>query len=46
MEPSDCEECKTCIANPKYKCNRIPHPMSLKPKNQWTEEEKENFNIW
>lgn len=46
MEPSDCKECETCIANPKYKCNRIPHPMSLKPKNQWTEEEKENFRLW
>ena len=39
MEPGD-PRCDTCICNPniKYKCES--HPMSLKPKKDWTEEEK------
>lgn len=33
MEPTDCEECKTCCINPNYKFNYIPHPKSLLPRN-------------
>lgn len=44
-EPSYCEECQTCILNPKIKYNRVSHPMSLKPENQWTEEEKRECHI-
>lgn len=45
MEPSDCDKCKTCSINPKYTYNRENHPMSIKPKNEWTEEEKELYKI-
>ena len=44
MEPGD-ERCKLCLCNPKIRNMREPHPMSLKPKNQWTEEEKKLYNI-
>ena len=44
-EPSDCEACRLCTINPNYGYNRKPHPMSLKPKNQWTEEEKEKYEF-
>ena len=30
-EPSGCDECKTCIHNPKYKSNYVSHPKSLLP---------------
>lgn len=45
MEPGDHDLCKTCSCNPEIKFNRIPHPMSLKPHNQWTEEEKEKYKL-
>ena len=32
-EPSGCDECKTCIHNPKYKSNYVNHPKSLLPRN-------------
>lgn len=44
MEPAN-EICKTCICNPKIKYNRVPHPMSIKPHNQWTEEEKKKYTL-
>lgn len=46
FEPSECNECKNCSLNPKLKFNRISHPMSLKPRNQWTKEEIEKYNIF
>ena len=45
-EPSECEKCNNCLANPKIKLNRETHPMALKPRNQWTEEEKKKYTIW
>ena len=44
MEPGN-EVCNTCLCNPKCKYKREPHPMSLKPKKDWTEEEKELYNL-
>ena len=44
MEPAN-EICETCICNPKIKYNRVPHPMSLKPRKDWTEEEKIKYNL-
>lgn len=44
-EPGDHACCETCFCNPKIKFNRIPHPMSLKPHNQWTKEEKEKYEL-
>ena len=44
MEPGD-ERCSTCICNPNMNYNREPHPMSIKPHNEWTEEEIEKFSI-
>ena len=32
-EPSGCDECQTCIHNPKYKSNYVSHPKSLLPMN-------------
>lgn len=45
MEPSDSEVCKNCLCNPKIKYNRETHPMALKPKKDWTKEEKEKYNL-
>ena len=45
IEPGNHARCETCSCNPKIKFNRIPHPMSLKPHNQWTEEEKEKYKL-
>lgn len=32
-EPSNCDECRTCVCNPDYRCNHEPHPISLLPRN-------------
>lgn len=45
MKPGEHAACKTCICNPEIRFNRIPHPMSLKPHNQWTDEEKEKYEL-
>lgn len=45
LEPGEHERCKTCICNPIIKFNRIPHPMSIKPQNEWTDEEKEKYKL-
>ena len=45
MEPGD-PRCDTCICNPNVKDKRESHPMSLKPKKDWTEEEKAKYSIW
>lgn len=39
------EICKNCICNPIMKFNREPHPMSIKPHNEWTDEEKEKYKL-
>lgn len=44
MEPGD-DRCSTCICNPKIKYKREHHPMSIKPKKDWTQEEKEMYNL-
>lgn len=44
MEPGY-DICLTCICNPKITYKREPHPMSLKPHNQWTEEEKKLYKL-
>lgn len=44
MEPGD-ERCKLCLCNPKIRNMRDPHPLSLKPRDQWTEEEKKLYKI-
>lgn len=46
MEPSDSEVCNTCNVNPKYKFNHESHPLAIKPKNQWTEEERRKYAIF
>lgn len=45
MEPGD-PRCDTCICNPNVKYKRESHPMSLKAKKDWTEEEKAKYSIW
>lgn len=44
MQPGD-ERCKKCICNPDIRYEREPHPMSLKPKNEWTEEEIKLYSL-
>ena len=44
MEPGD-ERCKNCICNPNIKYERETHPMALKPKNEWTDEEKLKYSL-
>ena len=44
-EPGD-PRCNTCICNPNVKYKRETHPMALKPKKDWTEEEKDKYSIW
>ena len=43
-EPGD-PRCDTCICNPNVKYKRETHPMALKPKKDWTEEEKAKYSI-
>lgn len=43
--PSNTEPCLTCLCNPELRYNREPHPMALKPKSEWTEEEKTLYNL-
>lgn len=43
--PSPSKICEICINNPKYTDNHKPHPMSLKPHNEWTEEEKKLYEL-
>lgn len=45
MEPSDSDKCKKCMCNPKIRYERETHPMALKPKNEWTDEEKIKYNL-
>lgn len=45
MTPTDCDRCNNCLCNPKIKYNRETHPMALKPKKDWTEEEKEKYKL-
>ena len=45
MEPGD-PRCDTCICNPNVTYKRETHPMALKPKKDWTEEEKAKYSIW
>lgn len=45
MKPGD-SRCDTCICNPKVKYKRETHPMALKPRKDWTEEEKAKYSIW
>lgn len=45
MEPGD-SRCDTCICNPNVTYKRETHPMALKPKKDWTEEEKAKYSIW
>ena len=44
MEPGD-ERCSTCICNPNIRYRRENHPMSIKPKKDWTQEEIEKYNL-
>lgn len=43
--PSNDDRCNTCICNPKIRYNRETHPMALKPKKDWTDEEKELYKL-
>ena len=45
MEPAD-PRCDTCICNPNVTYKRETHPMALKPRKDWTEEEKDKYSIW
>ena len=45
MEPSDSDKCKKCMCNPDIRYERETHPMALKPKKEWTEEEKIKYNL-
>ena len=44
MEPAD-PRCDTCICNPNVTYKRETHPMALKPRKDWTEEEKAKYSI-
>ena len=44
MEPAD-PRCDTCICNPNVTYKRETHPMALKPRKDWTEEEKAKYFI-
>ena len=44
MEPGD-PRCDTCICNPNVKYKRETHPIALKPKKDWTEEEKAKYSL-
>ena len=44
MEPGD-ERCEKCICNPNIRYERETHPMALKPKNEWTEEEIKQYSL-
>ena len=44
MEPGD-PRCDTCICNPNVKYKRETHPMALKPRKDWTKEEKDKYDI-
>lgn len=44
MEPGD-PRCDTCMCNPNIKYKREIHPMALKPKKDWTKEEKDKYDI-
>lgn len=44
MEPGD-PRCDTCVCNPNVKYKRETHPIALKPKKDWTEEEKAKYSI-
>lgn len=45
MKPGD-PRCDTCICNPNVKYKRETHPMALKPRKDWTKEEKDKYDIW
>ena len=45
MEPSDSDKCKKCMCNPNIRYERETHPMDLKPKKEWTDEEKIKYNL-
>lgn len=44
MEPGD-PRCETCMCNPNIKYKRETHPMALKPRKDWTKEEKDKYDI-
>lgn len=44
MEPGD-PRCETCTCNPNIKYKRETHPMALKPRKDWTKEEKDKYDI-
>lgn len=44
MEPGQMI-CQSCICNPKMENRYEPHPMSLKPMNEWSEEEREMYEF-
>ena len=44
MEPGN-QICNTCICNNNITFKREPHPMSIKPYNEWTEEEKKTYRL-
>lgn len=44
MKPGD-ERCANCLCNPQIKFLREPHPMSLKPRKDWTQEEIEKYDL-
>lgn len=44
MEPGD-KRCEKCICNPNIRYERETHPMALKPKNEWTEEEIKQYSL-
>lgn len=45
IEPGN-QRCDTCICNPNVKYKRETHPMALKPRKDWTKEEKDKYDIW
>lgn len=45
MNPSNCELCNNCLCNPRIRYNRETHPMALKPKKDWTDEEREKYKL-
>ena len=44
-ECSESEKCNFCLLNPKFKFNHETHPIALKPRKDWTEDEKKQYKL-
>lgn len=44
-EHSNSEICSKCTINPDFSNNYKTHPLALKPRNKWTDEEKKMYGL-